>query len=125
METLSKLTLNIGLNVGTIEPLYQKQSSLIHVFSLFDAETYKIRLHKGQYTHSDGTTVFERTLVIELHINIEQKDIESKLQILTKTLHQESIAYYFQSESIFSNLVYSDTHKGEKFAFNLAYFEFF
>lgn len=86
-----KVVLNIGLNVGQSEPTNQLNSTLDAL--LLDYKVRNFKVVEGTYKDSEGQTVIERTLAIELFIDQPSFDIPIRLKTLAYQLNQDCIAY--------------------------------
>ena len=54
---------------------------------------YTIHTAKGGYTHTDGTTTSENSLILELFDKLPRKTIYALSKEIKDTLNQESVVY--------------------------------
>jgi hypothetical protein len=110
---LDKFVLNIGLNVGNVQPIDQLTKSLHAASCLFRIDNCKVVA--SQYS---GQT--EKTLV--LYCTGDLTTVATRLSLLSKWLKQECIAYFDQYTER-GELIYSPSFKGDKLTFDLLYFK--
>jgi hypothetical protein len=114
---MNKAILNIGLNVGDVEPTYQLRRTLNSVMTYDIISNVKVVEKKGSKA-SDW--VDERTLVVEI-INSMGKDyFQSLLQVICAELKQDAISY--KTSLGIGGLVFNETYKGERYEFKEEYF---
>ena len=119
------LDLNIGLNVGNVEPAQQLQKTLNFFLELFGNAKPIFRIENGVYESQEGK-IFERTLVIamdsEFILSSNSFDyFKERLQFLCKKLNQECIAYHLNGLKR-GFLVYPNDFDGIRNEFSSEYF---
>jgi uncharacterized membrane-anchored protein YitT (DUF2179 family) len=93
-----KHTFSIGLNdQHTKKQIYtskQAQQRIIAQLQKHRSITgYTIHTAKGGYTHADGTTTQENSLILELFDKLPRKTITQLANDIKDTLNQETIVY--------------------------------
>ena len=89
---------NIGLNDQTqrkqIYTSKQAQEKLITaILKHTNITGYTIHTAKGGYTHADGTTTQENSLILELFDKLPRKTIKQLANDIKTALNQESVVY--------------------------------
>ena len=89
---------NIGLNdQNTKKQIYTSKQAQQKIITQLLKHTnitgYTIHTAKGGYTHADGTTTQENSLILELFDKLPRKTIHALSKDIKDTLNQESIVY--------------------------------
>ena len=101
---MSKITLNIGLNVGATEPQNQLSATLAALVAAGFVVT-DTRIASGEW---QGVT--ERTLVAVVH---RVSDVANPLRAMLAQLHQDAIAYYLHDERGYYLALPNDTQQSD------------
>lgn len=108
------LILNIGLNVGNVEPEGQLVKTVLAI-----AEDFKITGLRLE-TDSEYNGIPERTLIVA--VETDSLLYVSNLMYVAHFLKQESIAY-LNPETQQGDLIFSPTYTGEGYDFDIHYFK--
>lgn len=111
---MKQVILNIGLNVGTIEPMNQLTKTLDECTCIGHYTDVKINV--GTY---QGMT--ERTLVLTIDYVGNYESVKNVLALISENLNQECIAIY-NTQLNEGDVIYPLTHQGDKMKFNSKYF---
>ena len=111
---MKQVILNIGLNVGTFEPVNQLTKTLDECTCIGHYTDVKINV--GTY---QGMT--ERTLVLTIDYVGSYESVKNVLALISENLNQECIAIY-NTQLNEGDVIYPLTHQGEKMEFNYKYF---
>jgi hypothetical protein len=111
--------LNIGLNVGNIEPQTQLSRT---VRGLLNNKELSI-FNDLKVVESTYQGMKERTLIVSIDnfLDCDILHLQTIISMLAKDLKQESIALYHPDHAV---LIYNPDYKGEKLVFDMQYFKF-
>lgn len=111
--------LNIGLNVGDIEPQTQLSRTVRGLLNNKELSSFlNIKVVESTYQG-----MRERTLVVQVD-NFLECDIlhlQTIISMLAKDLQQESIVFFHEEHE---ELIYNPDYKGDKLVFDMQYFKF-
>jgi len=113
---MSKFILNIGLNVGYIEPKTQLDSTMFHVEQLLPNSTFTVKDNLG------GDWGKERIVIVEGTTDHVYSSTRL-LQELCWRLRQNAISYSItKGDMVAKGLVFNTDYEGERYEYNEAYF---
>lgn len=110
--------LNIGLNVGNIEPVTQLSRTIRGLLNNKELSS----ILNIKVVNSTYDSLIERTLVVEID-NFLECDIlhlQTIISMLAKDLNQECIAFLSTEHK---ELIYTPNFKGQKLTFDLRFFK--
>ena len=111
---MDKLILNIGLNVGYIEPKTQLDRTAFHVEQLFPNSTTTVKDNLG------GDWGKERIMIVSIDTDCPLDLLLLALEDLCFRLSQNAISYNLNSE--YKGLAFAKSYEGERYEYNEAYF---
>lgn len=118
---MKNLIINIGLNIGTVEPEDQLQRTLDLLKELFTIDVFKV--DEGQWINEEGETITEGVIVVSVNVGgLKESAINLLMISLAIQLYQDAIAYKLNGEG---NLVYNPAYVGNKFSFDQEFFKEF
>ena len=120
---MSKVVLNIGLNIGTIEPTTQLQNVIMKL-AKSDFLVRNVKIVDGHWLQADGTRVDERTLVVEAICPFLGRLLKRNVEYLATQLNQDSIAVreYLEDGEMDEYLAYNMDWEGNRQEFESEYF---
>ena len=120
---MSKAVLNIGLNIGTVEPTKQLQNVFMELEKI-DFIVRNVKIVNGHWLQADGLKIEERTLVVETTSKVFGRLLQLNMEYLANQLHQDSIAVreYLDSEVLDEYLAYDSDWKGYRQEFKSEFF---
>lgn len=107
--------LNIGLNVGYIEPKTQLDSVIYHLNNVF-VGTFKDTLKDA---NNGGYWGKERVLIVEGKTGLSAEEFSKVVQNLCSLLYQDAITFCLGS---YCELTYKEGFGGERYKFEEKYF---
>lgn len=110
--------LNIGLNVGNIEPQTQLSRTIRGLLNNKELSSFlDIKVVESTYDRMQ-----ERTLVvlIDNFLECDILHLQTIISMLAKDLQQESIAFFHEEHE---ELIYNPEYKGEKLVFDFIFFK--
>lgn len=110
---MANFILNIGLNVGLIEPLTQLDNTLYHLNNLFSNITTNI------VEQNNGDWGKERVMVVSGQTFENFVPFKTQLIELCRLTMQDAIAFRYDE---FSDIAYNREYQGEFYEFNEDYF---
>lgn len=110
---MNKYILNIGLNVGSIEPITQLDSTLFHVKQLLPDCTITIKDNLGSNWGE------ERVAIIKGEIFLSLYNFEFLLRDLCWRLRQNAISFNHGDDK---GLAYDCEYRGERYKYNEDFF---
>ncbi len=110
---MKEFVLNIGLNVGYIEPRIQEDSTLFHVEQLFGNMVTEI------VDNNSGDWGKERVCKVYGKTKLDLITFLKELQKLAQNLKQDAIAFKYDG---YGHIVFNRNYKGEFYEFNQDYF---
>lgn len=112
---MNNLVVNIGLNVGNLEPNSQAHETLSKFLELFHVKSNGFKVGKGVW---EGAT--ERVLVFRTNVGgVSKLAISAILSMLCVILKQDAISFKLNGEG---SLAFNPSYEGEKYTFNEEYF---
>ena len=105
---MNKIEINIGLNNNPCTA----QENVMYLVSLYTSVKHNVQL--GEWDGAD-----EPTIVIEFYTKESINDVRNLLEVLTKILTQDAIAFRFNGVG---ELVFNEAYEGERYPFDQAYF---
>ena len=118
---MKNLVVNIGLNVGNVEPKHQLILTVDVLAHLFNFRFEDWRIHKGQWQDDEGDIIEERVYAVQINVgNLTIVAINNILEAVCEGLNQEAIAFKLNGVG---HVVYNSGYKGERFEFNSGYFK--
>ena len=120
---MSKVVLNIGLNIGTIEPTTQLQNVIIKL-AKNDFLVRNIKIVNGHWLQANGIKIEERTLVAETTSKFFGRLLKRSVEYLATHLNQDSIAVreYLEDGEVEEYLAYNMDWEGDRQEFESEYF---
>ena len=120
---MSKVVLNIGLNIGTIEPATQLQNVIMKL-AKNDFIVRNVKIINGHWLQADGVKIEERTLVVETTSKFFGRLLKRNVEYVATQLNQDSIAVreYLDYELFEDYLVYNWDWVGDKQEFKSEFF---
>lgn len=120
---MSKVVLNIGLNIGTIEPTTQLQNVIIKL-AKSDFLVRNVKIVNGHWLQADGVKIEERTLVAETTSKFFGRLLKRSVEYLATHLNQDSIAVreYLEDGEVEEYLAYNMDWEGDRQEFESEYF---
>ena len=120
---MSKVVLNIGLNIGTIEPTTQLQNVIIKL-AKNDFLVRNIKVVNGHWLQANGIKIEERTLIAETTSKFFGRLLKRNVEYLATQLNQDSIAVreYLDGEELDEYLAYNMDWEGDRQEFESEYF---
>lgn len=109
------LILNIGLNVGNVEPEGQLATTVLAAAGYFRIVGMRLE------TDSECNGVPERTIIVKVEVD-DEVDVNDTLAYIAYALRQESIAY-LNPETQQGGLIFSPAYTGEPYEFDIKYFK--
>ncbi len=117
---MKNLEINIGLNVGTIEPVYQGSTTLDTLQRYFEIGVHDFNIDKGTWETEDGA-INERIFKVAINVgNMTAKAINFILSNIALDLDQDAIAFRLNGVG---QLAFNPMYTGEQFEFNNDYFK--
>jgi hypothetical protein len=112
---MNNLVVNIGLNVGNLEPNSQAHETLSKFLELFHVKSNGFKVDKSSW---EGAT--ERVLVFKTNAGrLSSLAISSILSMLCLSLNQDAIAFKLNGEGF---LAFNPNYSGERYTFSEEYF---
>lgn len=112
---MNKFDLNIGLNVGYIEPKIQEGATLHWINQFFGRIGLSVDIKEGL----GGDWGTERVAVVRGETNLTIPQMRRELADLCRILRQDAIAYRYEG---IGDIVFSEAYKGEFYEFNNDYY---
>jgi len=113
--TMNKVILNIGLNVGNVEPTKQLNTTL-HILTTLSFSLTSVKVHENSEYNENG----ERCLVVYFDTEFDLTLISILIDAVCEHLEQQCIAVKFNGVG---KLVYDSNYNGERFDFVEKYFK--
>lgn len=107
--------LNIGLNVGYIEPKTQLDRTIYHLNNVF-VGTFKDTLKQGNNGSYWGN---ERVLIVEGKTGLSVEEFSKVVENLCFLLSQDAISFCLGTVC---EIIYSEGYEGERYKFEEKYF---
>ncbi len=121
---MKNLVVNIGLNVGNVEPLFQLKKTTDTLESAMTFNTKDARIHTGQWesVEEDGTRTIidERVLVVRVDVGeMTALSLAIIFEAICSSTKQDAIAFKLDGVG---HIVFNKDYTGERFEFNPNYF---
>lgn len=113
IKKMNKFILNIGLNVGSIEPKTQLDSTMFHVKQLLPKCTITVRDNLG------GSWGNERVVVVKGEVSLSLYNFEWLLKDLCWRLRQNAISFNHSDDK---GLIFDPEYKGEQYKYDENFF---
>lgn len=117
---MNYLEINVGLNVGSIEPSNQSYNTIEELSKMFNFGVHDFRIDTGEWWTKEEGEVVERTLVVGVDGGkLTSLSISLILTNIAIILNQDAIAFRLNGEGY---MVYNPKFEGVKVEFKEEFF---